>query len=190
MSSPRTRLLVVAIVLAALPGLALARGRGYGRSGPAQTIYGPVYNPTMSPEYRLWASNPAAYEQLMMMRQQQFLMKQQQAYARQMKLQEQEFNKWVKAQKARKDKGLPTDPDYDRYLRIQAASGPAFAPNENARANGDATTAPGGGPRPPASKRRASAKTKGRASTKAASKKGRSTAKAAEKAGAEAKSEE
>jgi hypothetical protein len=168
MSRIRVRLVVVTIVMAALPALAFARGRGYGRVGPAMTIYGPVYNPTATPEYRLWASNPAAYEQMMMMRQQQFLMKQQQAYMKQMKVQQQQFGKWVKTQKSRKDKGLPTDPMYDQYLRMQEAAGPAFLPNENDRRNADPTVAPGGGPRPPSARRATSKKA---APKKAASKK-------------------
>lgn len=40
-----------------------------GSSGPAMSPYGPVYNPTQSPDYRLRASNPAAYQQLMLQRQ-------------------------------------------------------------------------------------------------------------------------
>jgi len=132
----------------ALPGLALARGRGYGKVGPAMSIYGPVYNPVASPEYRLWASNPAAYEQLMMRSQQQYMMKRQQAYMKQMKAQKQQFDKWVKTQKARKDKGLATDPMYDQYLRVQEASGPAFAPD------GD----PAAGPRRPAARKAATRK--------------------------------
>jgi hypothetical protein len=163
MSTIRVRLAVVTIVMAALPGLVLARGGGAGGSGPAMSVYGPVYNPAMSREYRLWAASPGAYQQMMMMRQQQFLMKQQQAYIKQMKLQQRQFDKWVKAQKARKDKGLATDPLYDQLLRMQEAAEPAFAPN------GDPTVAPGGGPRPPVARKSASRKSATRkgASTKA-----------------------
>lgn len=171
----RLRLVVVTVILIALPSLAHAQRRGRLRGGPVISPYGPVYNPVMSPEYRLWVSNPAAYEQLMMYRQQQMMMKQQQAYMKEMKRERQVFDKWVKTQKARKDKGLPTDPDYDQYLRMQAASGPGFLPNANA----DPTLAPGGGPRPPATRKAAAKKA---APKKAASKKAAKTSVAKEAA--------
>jgi hypothetical protein len=163
MSTIRVRLAVVTIAMVALPGLVLARGRGAGGSGPAMSVYGPVYNPAMSREYRLWAASPGAYQQMMMMRQQQFLIKQQQAYMKQMQFQQRQFDKWVKAQKARKAKGLATDPMYDQFLRMQEAAGPAFSPD------GDPTVAPGGGPRPPVSRKSAPRKgaTRKDASTKA-----------------------
>lgn len=169
MSATRVRFLVVTVALIALPGLVHARGRGY-RSGPAMSVYGPIYNPTSSPEYRLWAGSPAAYERMVMMRQQQMVMRQQQMYMKQMKQQQQYFKNWVKTQKARKAKGLPTDPDYDQYLRIQAGSGPGFQSDNSSRggASGDPTVAPGGGPRRPAARKAA---TKKSAASKGATKK-------------------
>lgn len=92
----------------------------YRRSGPAMSVFGPTYNPTMSPEYRLYLSDPEAYEQLMMQRQFQY---QQQIYQKQ----QQVFQKWLKDQKAKKDKGQPTDPAYEQYLRQQSAAS-QFAP--------------------------------------------------------------
>jgi hypothetical protein len=79
---------------------------------------GPVYNFTMTPEYRLWASNPEAFEQLMLQRQMAANAKQQQ----EMLKQQQAFDKWLKDQKAKKDKGQATDPAYDQLLRMQAAA--------------------------------------------------------------------
>jgi len=107
--------LLCLLAVALVPADARAQ-RGMNRtSGPAMTPFGPVYNPTQTPEYRLFARNPAAYQQLMMermarvnYRQQQQLLKQQQA-----------FEKWLKQQKARKDKGQPTDPAYDQLLKMQ-----------------------------------------------------------------------
>lgn len=55
--------LALAFVGAASPN-GLAGSRHYG-NGPAMTAFGPVYNPTMSPEYRKARGNWAVYEQLM-----------------------------------------------------------------------------------------------------------------------------
>jgi hypothetical protein len=114
-------ILVATLATAFLAGTAPAHAqRGY-RRGPAMTPYGPVYNPTMSPDYRLYASNPAAYEQMMMNRQIQSANKQQQAAQKQ----QEQFQKWLKDQKAKKEKGKPTDPAYDQLLKYQEAQAQA-----------------------------------------------------------------
>ena len=124
-------LLALATLLLLAPSPASAqyrhRGRGYN-TGPAMTVYGPVYNPVMSPEYRLWASNPAAYERMMFMRQQQMMQKQQQAYTKEMERERKQFQGWLKDQQTRKSKGQPTDPAYDRLLRSQSPSPPPPLP--------------------------------------------------------------
>src|SRR5256885_3555333 len=54
------------LVVALVPADARAQRRAVkdNYSGPAMTPFGPVYNPTQTPEYRLFARNPAAYQQL------------------------------------------------------------------------------------------------------------------------------
>jgi hypothetical protein len=107
--------LALVAILAALPTTARAQ-RGYRNSGPAMTPYGPMYNPTQSPEWRQSGGNPYVYQQLM---QQKAMMYQQKAMQQQyqaMQKQQQAFEKWMKEQKAKKDKGQPYDPQYDKIV--------------------------------------------------------------------------
>ncbi len=114
----RRLVFVAALTMASLAQVSTAHAqRGYNRNGPAMTPDGPVYNPTSSPDYQLWARNPAAYEQLMYQRQMQYNAQQMAAYQKQQAA----FQKWLKDQKAKKDKGQPTDPAYDQMLKVQAA---------------------------------------------------------------------
>src|SRR5690349_17995442 len=106
MRRPSTILIALAVLMA-LPGVAQAqRRRGNGK------VYGPgglMYD-TNSPEWRASGGNFMVYGQLM---EQKALRAQQQAFAKQMQQmakQQQAFQKWLKVQKARKDKGQPTDP--------------------------------------------------------------------------------
>jgi hypothetical protein len=112
----RVLVLVIGMCVWLLIGPETAQAQyGRRRYGPAVSAFGPVYNPSMSAEYRLWASNPEAYEQLMMQRQYQYEQKLQQNYQKQ----QQAFQKWLKSQKAKKDKGQPTDPAYDQIMKQQ-----------------------------------------------------------------------
>jgi hypothetical protein len=122
------------------PGTAHAQR---GRYGPAMSAYGPVYNPTMSPEYQLWARNPEAYEQLMMQRQMQMEYRQQQAMLKQ----QQQFEKWLKEQKAKKDKGQPTDPAYDQIVKMQEQQEKAAKEAATPRPRRKRTSAKGASPK-------------------------------------------
>ena len=165
------RRLIAACIISALLlqiGAASVLAQRYARrNGPAMTVYGPVYNPTMSPEYRLWANNPGAYEQLMMQRRALWLQQQQKAAAKQQQAlvkQRQAFEKWLKEQKKRKDEGKATDPAFDRYMSMNEAAAKNAAGGRRTSARrqsgrrqaaagtADPTVAPGGGPRPPETK--------------------------------------
>jgi hypothetical protein len=108
----RYRLCLMAVVAFA----ALAPGDAYAQryrnsNAPIMTPDGPI----PAAEYRLWASNPAAYEQMIYQRQMQMAQLEQQ----QMIKQQQAFEKWLKEQKAKKAKGQATDPQYDELMRMQ-----------------------------------------------------------------------
>ncbi|MDB5349912.1 MAG: hypothetical protein JWN86_1159 [Planctomycetota bacterium] len=106
--------LVLLILAFGMPHDASAQ-RG-SRSGPAMTPYGPMSNPTQSAEWRQAGGNPYIYEQMMqqkMMAAQQKV--QQQEYQKLVK-QQQAYEKWFKEQKAKKDKGQPVDPAFQRML--------------------------------------------------------------------------
>lgn len=92
-------LLAVALLI---PIPAQAQRGGRGSSGPAMSPYGPVYNPTQNPDYKLRASNPAAYQQLMLQRQMQAA----QQYQQQMMKQQQQLQKNQKG--AALNQGAPT----------------------------------------------------------------------------------
>ena len=121
------RVLGIALVLALVvaPRDAQAQRRG-GRSGVAMTPYGPVTNPTSTPEWRQAGGNPIVYQAIMdqkaaiarekLMQQQAQAMQRQQQAARK---QQQAYDKWIKDQKANKEKGKPVDPAYQRMLDQQ-----------------------------------------------------------------------
>lgn len=109
---------LAAIVLGALALLLIEAQpahaqRGYARyrnsNVAAMTPFGPIYTPRGA--------------QQIMLRQQRAMAQQYQ----QMQRQRQAFDKWLKTQKAKKDKGQPTDPMYDQYLRMQAEQQAAAA---------------------------------------------------------------
>ena len=85
----------LAMMLAGLllwPGLAQAqRGMSRYANTPAMTPYGPVFNPTQTPEWRQAGGNPVVYQQIMMQKmaaaEQAAFQKQWAAYQKQMKLQ-------------------------------------------------------------------------------------------------------
>ncbi len=95
--------------------------------------YGPVTNPTMTPEWRQAGGNLLIYQEIMdqkaavvrekAMKQKALAEQKQQKAA---KKQQQDFEKWVKEQKAKKEKGKPVDPEYQRMLdqegRLKAAA--------------------------------------------------------------------
>src|SRR6478735_6430623 len=84
------------------------------------TPFGPVYNPTQSAEWRQAGGNPEIYNQIL---QQKMMAAQQKAMEAEYKAalkQQQAYEKWLKDQKARKDKGQPVDPAYQRLLDLDA----------------------------------------------------------------------
>ncbi len=89
------------------------------RNGPVQTPWGPEQNVTQSAEWRQAGGNLEVYQQIMyqkyMAAQQKQMDKENQEYVKQ----QQAFQKWVKEQAAKKAKGQPTDPAYDRMIAIQ-----------------------------------------------------------------------
>ncbi len=89
-------------------------------SGPAMTPYGPMTNPTQSAEWRQAGGNPMIYEQIMEQKMMQAQEKAMQQEYQAMQKQQQAFQKWVKEQKAKKDKGQPVDPAYQRMLDHEA----------------------------------------------------------------------
>jgi len=110
--------LAVLVTLLAVPGAAHAQRRG--RSGPAMTPYGPVANPTQSAEWRQAGGNPIIYQQIMEQKllaaQQKEMQKEWQALQKQ----KQAYDKWLKEQKTKKDKGQPVDPAYQQMLDREA----------------------------------------------------------------------
>jgi len=145
------RLLVLsALVLAGMPHSAWAQR---GRSGPAMTPYGPMTNPTQSPEWRQAGGNPMIYEQIMMQKMMAAQQKEMQKQYQALQKQQQAYEKWLKEQKAKKDKGQPVDPAYQQLLDNQAR----FKAELEARAAKTAAKK---------SKKSSSAKTKTRTKTK------------------------
>ena len=115
----RSIALAIVTVVTALPGMAQAQ-RGRMSSGPAMTPYGPMTNPTQSAEWRQAGGNPMIYEQIMeekmMVAQQKAMQQEYQA----MQKQQQAYQKWFKEQQAKKAKGQPVDPAYQRMLDQEA----------------------------------------------------------------------
>ncbi len=113
--------LLMGLLVAANP--AQGRGRGRGRSGPAMTPYGPVVNPTSTPEWRQAGGNPMIYEAIMEQKAAAARQKLMQQQAAAMQKQRQAFEKWAKA---KKDKGQSVDPEYQQMLdqepQIKAAA--------------------------------------------------------------------
>lgn len=114
------RLCGLVLLVAILGSTSDAKAQRRGRGGPAMTPYGPVANPTQSPEWRQAGGNPMIYQQLieqkMMVAQQKAMQQQYQA----MQKQQQAYEKWVKEQKAKKDKGQPVDLAYQQMLDQKA----------------------------------------------------------------------
>ena len=102
--------LALAAILLLTPA-ARAQGR-FGRSGPAMTPDGPVWNPTQTPEWRQAGGNMEVYQMIMQQKMFQAQLKQQQQLIKQ----QQAFQKWMKDQKAKKDKGQPYDKAYDQVV--------------------------------------------------------------------------
>jgi hypothetical protein len=114
---PRRSMFLGTLAAMMLIGIHSAHAQRGNRSGLAMTPYGPVYNPMLSPDYRLYAANPALYEQVVTARQMQAANKQQQQMLKQQRV----FAKWLKDQKSKKDKGKPTDPAYDQLMKMKEA---------------------------------------------------------------------
>lgn len=102
---------VLLAVLALMPLAAQARGRRGSK------VYGPgglMYD-TNSADWKASGGNINVYRQRMA---QKAMMAQQKVMMQRMAKQQQAFQKWYKDQKAKKDKGQPTDPAFDRYTRM------------------------------------------------------------------------
>lgn len=114
------RLCSLVLLVIVLVSSSDAKAQRRGRGGPAMTPYGPMANPTQSPEWRQAGGNPMIYQQLieqkMMVAQQKAMQQQYQA----MQKQQQAFEKWVKEQKAKKEKGQAVDPAYQQMLDQKA----------------------------------------------------------------------
>jgi len=105
----------------------VAQAQRGSRRGPAMTPYGQVYNPTQSPEWRQAGGNPIIYNQII---EQKLMAAQQKAMASQLKAAEAEYKalqkkqqaheRWLKEQKAKKEKNQPVDPAYQRLLDLEA----------------------------------------------------------------------
>ncbi|MEO6807875.1 MAG: hypothetical protein ABI353_02040 [Isosphaeraceae bacterium] len=116
----RWTFVAVLAVLTLMPIAAQARGRG-SRSGKVYGAGGLMYD-TNSPAWKAAGGNINVYQQMMaqkaMMAQQKVMMAQQKVMMQQQAKQQQAFQKWYKDQKAKKDKGQPTDPSFDRYNKM------------------------------------------------------------------------
>jgi hypothetical protein len=122
-------------------------GRRSGSSSTAMTPAGPVVIPTQTREWRLAGGDPRRFQVLM---QQKALLQQQKLLARQQRealKRQKAFEKWGKDQKAKKEKGEPTDPVFDQWMRqieanrIRARVGPG-RPRQAAPAAPDAAAKP------------------------------------------------
>ena len=103
--------LLIAAVFVVLPSVAHAqRGMSRYRNAPAMTAYGPVYNPTQTPEWRQAGGNFEVWQQIMM---QKMAVKEQAAFQKQTAA----YQKAMQAQ-AKAAKNAPT----------QTTQGPRFTP--------------------------------------------------------------
>ena len=114
------RLLGIAVLtcLVAAPSVAQAQRRG--RGGPAMSVDGPVFNPTQTPEWRQAGGNLMVYQQIMEQKMMVAQQKQMQQNYQAMVKQQQAYDKWIKDQKAKKEKGKPVDPAFQQMLDQEA----------------------------------------------------------------------
>jgi hypothetical protein len=110
------RLVLVLTMMAVLASPAVAQRGGNRGNRTVQTPYGPVFNPTLSPEWRQAGGNPMVYQQIMRQRQMLAQQKAMQGQAKAMQKQQDAFNKWYSEQKAKRDKGEPTDAAFERMF--------------------------------------------------------------------------
>jgi hypothetical protein len=128
----RRHLALVALLVLAGASPAFAQ-RGRVRANPvAQTPYGPVFNPAQSREWQQAGGNPMVYQQMMRQRMQQAQQKAQQQQYQALQKQQAAFNKWYSEQKAKRDKGQPTDPAFDRMFGKTRSEGEDATPAEAA----------------------------------------------------------
>lgn len=107
---------VFVAVLAVLTLMPIAAQAG-GRGSRSSKVYGPgglMYD-TNSPAWKAAGGNVNVYQQMMA---QKATMARQKAMAQQMAKQQRAFQKWYKDQQAKKAKGQPTDPAFDRYNKM------------------------------------------------------------------------
>ena len=90
------------------------------RRQTAMTPYGPVRNLTSTPEWRQAGGNPIIYQRIMeekyQLAQEKAMKPQIQAMIKQQKA----YEKWLADQKAKKEKGKPVDPEFQRMLDEEA----------------------------------------------------------------------
>jgi len=94
----RFSLLAMLVGLLAVPSAAQAQHRG-NRNAPAMTPYGPVYNPTQTPEWRQAGGNYAVWQQIMM---QKMAAQEQAAFQKELA----QYQKMLKAQGQKPPSGL------------------------------------------------------------------------------------
>lgn len=118
----RSIALIILLSVLLIPGEARAQRRGGTRGGTRQpmSVDGPVYNPALSPEWRQAGGNPMIYQQIMQQKYLAAQQKQMQKEAEALRKQQQAYEKWLKEQKAKKDKGQPVDPAYQQMLDQEA----------------------------------------------------------------------
>ena len=126
----RSPLIVAVVVLIVSP--ALAQRAGYGPNSRVRSPHGPVFNPTLTPEWKEAGGNPLIYQQIMREKlaiaQQKAMQKQYQAMQKQaqaMQKQQAAFTKWYTEQAEKKEKGEETDPAFEAMFGDKAAEAKA-----------------------------------------------------------------
>ena len=114
------RLLGIALLTCLVAAPSAAQAQRHGRGGPAMSVDGPVYNPTQTPEWRQAGGNLAVYQQIMEQKMLVAQQKQTQQNYQAMVKQQQAHDKWIKDQKAKKEKGKPVDPAFQQMLDQEA----------------------------------------------------------------------
>lgn len=114
------RLLGIAVLTCLVSAPSVAQAQRRGRGGPAVSVDGPVFNPTQTPEWRQAGGNLMVYQQIMEQKMMVAQQKQMQQNYQAMVKQQQAYDKWLKDQKAKKEKGKPVDPAFQQMLDQEA----------------------------------------------------------------------
>lgn len=116
--------LTVTLILIGTSNKAMAQRGGRGSSAAPGS---PAYNFTSSPEWRQAGGNYGLYLQIMeqkaMMAQQKAMQAEYKEYQKQLQAaqkQQAAYEKWIKDQQAKKEKGKPVDPAYQQMLDEEA----------------------------------------------------------------------